>query len=198
MFDNRMDSLPKGSLTGKLLVASPFTHTGFPFAEAVVLVLQDTPEGVFGVVLNRPASSDMLVAWEEAIGAEAPAEARLVSGGPVQGPIMAIHRKQELAGVELRRGLFVSVQKTAIDKLNRIGSDESDLPFRIVMGAINWPEDQLQQEVDNGFWFVHDAKSDLVFSEAEDLWLRSVLSCGDSFIMDLAGMSELPAYPSLN
>jgi len=199
MFDNRMASPVESedSLIGKLLVASPYVHMGFPFAEAVVLVLQDSPSGVFGVVLNRPASPDMLVAWKEVAGAESATKEHLVAGGPVQGPIMAIHGRQDLAEVELQGGLFVSVQKTAIDQLNLVQQEELS-PFRIVMGAVNWPDRQLQQEVDNGIWFVLDAESDLVFSDSNDLWIRSVLRYGDNFIKDLAGLAQMPDHPSLN
>ena len=189
---------PREPLTGKLLIASPQIAGRHPFSEAVILVLQDTNDGVFGVALNRPASPEMHVAWNEAIGKSVVSD-HLVAGGPVQGPVLAIHAAAELGEVKLQNGLFVSVQKDAIDQLGEQSRyDLTAPPYLIVMGAINWKQRQLWEEIDRGMWFVHEAESDLVFSEPDLQWEYAIESYGNAAIKRLTGLRELPSSPLLN
>lgn len=199
MSQNRMASFfeSQQSLLGKLLVASPRVPFGFPFDRTVVLILQDSEEGIFGVVLNRPASADMLLDWQKVAGESAVAE-KLVAGGPVQGPVLALHRQQELAEVELQGGLFVSVQQDAIQQLSKRNFYEDNSPFRIVLGAVNWPTEELMNEIDNGNWFVLDAAADLVFTDWTVLWEESVRAYGAESIRESTGIDNFPTDPLLN
>jgi len=200
MSQNRLTQFrsPRQSLLGKLLIASPHVGAGFSFSHSVVLVLQDSDEGVFGVVLNRPASPEMLLAWQEVAGKPTFAAEKLVAGGPVQGPVLAIHREQELAEVEIQGGLFVSVQQEAIEQLSEMEMFEDDLNFRIVLGAVNWEADQLKREIDQGVWFVVDGEPDSVFSDSSTLWERSLRRYGAESIRKLTGIQNFPADPLLN
>lgn len=200
MSKNRFASFgsPQTNLLGKLLVASPRAPIGFPFGRAVVLILQHNEEGVFGVVLNRPASPEMLSAWQQAAGRPSFAAEKLVAGGPVQGPILAIHSEAELAEVEIQGGLFVSVQRDAIDQLSDMELYGDHVPYRIVMGAMNWQPVQLQGEIDNGAWFVVDGAADLVFADPSVLWENAVRFYGAESIRQLTGIRNLPADPLLN
>src|SRR3954464_12931863 len=71
------------SLTGRLLVATPLL--GDPnFDRTVVLLIEHSPEGALGVVLNRPGTLDVVDALPQ-WGDLATEPAVLFSGGPVQG-----------------------------------------------------------------------------------------------------------------
>ena len=200
MSKNRLAQLqrPKKSFLGKLLVAAPGMPVGSPFNRAVILVLQDSEEGVFGVVLNRPASPEMLMAWQKVAGKPTFAAEKLVAGGPVQGPVLAIHRQQELAELEIHGGLFVSVQQEAIEQLSQMEFFEEDVAFRIVLGAVSWDAGQLENEIDNGVWFVVDSEPDSAFSDMETLWQRSVRRYGEESVRELAGIRNFPPNPLLN
>ncbi len=189
---------PEESLLGKLLVAAPRVPVGFPFSQAVILVLQDSDEGVFGVVLNRPASPEMLMAWQQVADRPVFAAEKLVAGGPVQGPILAIHREQELAEVEIQGGVFVSVQKEAIEQLSEMELDHESTPFRIVLGAVSWDLGQLENEIENGAWFVVDGEPDQIFSDPALMWESSVRHFGAQSIKDMTGILNFPADPTLN
>ena len=63
---NRFESYfpQQPNLSGTVLVASPrLSHT--PMAEAVVLVIQDSEQGVFGVRLNDTATSQQASEFQE-------------------------------------------------------------------------------------------------------------------------------------
>ena len=195
-FSQSEDSL-RPNLLGKLLVAAPRVPVGFPFSRAVILVLQDSEEGLFGVVLNRPASPEMLLAWQQVSGPVFGAE-KLVAGGPVQGPVLAIHREEELAEVELNEGVFVSVQKDAIEQLSELEMDESNAPFRIVMGAVNWEPGQLQHEIDNGAWLLLDSDAEQIFVDPSIMWESSIREYGLRTICEMTGITTFPVDPTLN
>src|SRR4051794_21518657 len=78
------------NLTGHFLVASP--HLGDPnFFRSVVLVIRHDEEGAFGVVLNRPLPSTVGEIWK-ALGASGiENEQPIYLGGPVTGPLLAVH-----------------------------------------------------------------------------------------------------------
>ena len=200
MSRNRLAQLRSSdeSMLGKLLVASPRVPVGFPFTRAVILILQDSEEGVFGVVLNRPASPKMLMEWQKLAGKPTFAAEKLVAGGPVEGPVLAIHREQNLAEVEIKGGLFVSVQQDAIEQLSEMEFYEDDVSLRIVLGAVSWEHGQLENEIDNGFWFVTDGEPESVFSDPATLWKRSVRRYGADSIKQLTGIKQFPANPLLN
>jgi len=200
MTKNRLANLysSRESLLGKLLVAPPKVPVGFPFGRSVILVLQDNEEGVFGVVLNRPATPEMLLAWQEVVNQPTFAAEKLVSGGPVQGPVLALHRQQELAEVEIQGGLFVSVQQAAIEQLSEMELCGEDDSFRIVLGAVSWEPGRLENEIDQGVWFVVDGQPDMVFSDPTKLWERAVRHFGMESIKNLTGISQFPASPLLN
>jgi len=200
MSENRLapnDSL-ENSFVGKLLVAVPQMPAGTPYSRAVVLVLQDSKEGVFGILLNRPATPEMLMAWQQVAGKPTFAAEKLVSGGPVQGPILALHREQELAEVEIKGGLFVSVQQEAIDQLSQMELFDDELPFRIVLGAVSWAPGQLEGEIDDGAWLLIDGEPDSAFSDTATLWERSVRRYGAELIRNLTGIADFPDDPLLN
>lgn len=189
---------PDENFLGKLLIASPQVSAGFPYDRAVVLVLQDSDEGVFGVVLNRPASPEMLLAWQNHAGQPTFAAERLVAGGPVEGPVLAIHREQKLAELEIQGGLFVSVRQDAIERLSEMEFFEEEVSYRIVLGAVSWNFGQLEKEIENGSWFVVDGEPDSVFSDPSTLWERSVRKYGADSIKRLTGIREFPSSPLLN
>lgn len=200
MSKNRLaDRYPsRENLIGKLLVTSPRVPRGFPFGRTVILVLQDSEEGVFGVVLNRPATPEMLLAWQKVVDQPTFGAGKLVSGGPVQGPVLALHRQQELAEVEIQGGLFVSVKQNAIEQLSEMELSDDDAAFRIVLGAVSWDIGRLDKEIDQGAWFVVDGQPEMIFSEPTKLWERAVRHFGMESIKNLTGISEFPASPLLN
>lgn len=205
MNHNRLSSnfpapIPNQSLVGKLLVASPRADLPPVYQRAVILILQDSDEGVFGVVVNRQASPEMLMAWQKLAGPTFAAE-KIVAGGPVVGPVLALHCRADLAEMEVDGGLFVSAQKEVIERLSEMEleqeHDDYDC-FKIVMGAVSWSGLKLRGEIENGCWFVVDGCADQVFSEPDMMWEGLVRMCGRIAIANLTGIRSFPSSPLLN
>ena len=91
------------SLAGNLLIASPFLGDQ-NFNKSVVLIIQHTEEGAFGLVLNRPTNFRMADVWDIVSDDEpCPADAVIHYGGPVEGPLMALHTKRSRSEHEQER-----------------------------------------------------------------------------------------------
>lgn len=196
---NRFEHLDQGQfgdpfriVPGTLLVASPALK-GTAFHKTVVFVLQNNSEGTFGVVLNRPADEKIKCEWQKLIGNES-SDRFIVQGGPIGGPIFAIHQEQNLAELEIPGGIFVSAESEKFHQL--VDNDESR--YRIVFGVAGWQRGQLNDEIEDGLWFMLDGDAEQVFDDPTWMWEKSLRRYGQKMICDIVGLDRLPASPLLN
>ena len=112
-FQSHFDQRP--NLTGTLLVASP-RLSNTPMAESMVLVVQDSEEGVFGVRINEAASAEQAVAFEKASHLFSDRDSLMI-GGPLDGPVIALHMNESLGEVQLQDGVYLSCSQNVIQML---------------------------------------------------------------------------------
>jgi len=153
------------SLQSHLLVASPRLPDN-NFYRSVVLVIQHDDEGAFGVVLNRPTSLRVSSIWEELAGDARLGEEEIFLGGPVSGPLLALHTEEDHAETEVLPGVYLSTQKQALDAITR----QNESPFLIFSGYSGWGPGQLDDEMEGGGWLTTPATSHYIFGQHEDLW----------------------------
>ena len=185
------DRRPK-VVPGTILVASPGVRNS-PLERAVVLVLQNSEKGVFGVVLNKPGSQELRSAWFQMTGTS-DGEESLVHGGPIGGPVFAIHQDQRLAEMEIQGGVFISTASEKVEELVR----QTGLGYRIVFGVAGWNHEQLRREMDNGCWFQIGGSREIVFDRPDGMWEKTVRTFGAHTLCDLFGLTGLPSDPRLN
>jgi putative transcriptional regulator len=182
------------NVQGDLLVASPLLEST-PLARTVVYVLQNDSNGTFGVVLNRPADAKMRAAWTAASGiALAEDDPHLISGGPLGGPVFALHAVEQLGEIAVKQGIFLSATAESIgDLVNR-----HEEPYRICLGVVGWKVGQLPQELDRHVWYRLPASPELVFDQSGLLWEKSLLTFGQQKLRDILSLGELPPNPERN
>lgn len=160
------------SCRGKLLVATP-PLTDPNFDRSVVYILEHTPDGAVGVVLNRPLDEDPpgeLMTWSPLMSHPD----TLFAGGPVdEGALIALARLEgpvDGAWSQVTDGLG------SIDLM--LDPDEvaaSVLDLRVFRGYSGWGPEQLDDELAEGSWMVLAAELSDVFSASPtNLW-RTVL-----------------------
>jgi len=196
-------SVPLRPHAGQLLVAGP--TLGDPtFRRSVVLMLAVTPEGAFGLVLNRPLAAgvaEILPAWSPL----AAPPARVFGGGPV-GLDSAIGLALPAApaeaaqsglagggpgGIALLHGQLLAVDLAAGPR----GQAVPVRTLRVFLGSAGWGPGQLDDELAAGSWYVVAASpSDVVTPEPGELW-RSVLRRQPG---DLSLLASFPDDPTLN
>lgn len=183
---------PSPVAPGNFLIASPALH-GSPLEKAVVFVLQNNSAGTFGVVLNRPADSRLTTSWREATGLNF-ATSTVVNGGPIGGPVLALHPEKSLGEVEICEGLSLSIDSEAIKLL----AGQNEFPYRIVLGIVGWKPGQLDLEMGEGLWYPFEADPIHIFDDPLTMWQVFIRNYGLKIISQWVGDRMIPESPSNN
>ena len=181
------------SLKGHLLIAAP-SLADPNFRRTVVLMIQHDENGAFGLVLNRTASISIQQVWEQVSDTPCAIEGTLHQGGPVEGPLMALHDSVELSEIEVISGVYFCVSaenmRTLVEGENRTGL--------FFIGHAGWSFEQLENELAEGAWYTHPATPDDVFGDDSDLWNRSLKASGRARLEGLLDLKNMPDDPSMN
>ncbi|MGD9126430.1 MAG: YqgE/AlgH family protein [Planctomycetia bacterium] len=180
-------------LRGKLLVADPHLPDA-NFFRSVVFLIEHNEEGAIGLVLNRTSERSIAELWDEISEKPCESEAKIDLGGPVEGPLMAIHTLPHLAELEIIPGIFFAAQRDHLDDL--VHTTQS--PYRLFVGHSGWGPGQLEQELDEGFWLVTEPSNELIFHSADGLWEQAAKQVGDSVLRDSIHIRHIPDDPSMN
>jgi putative transcriptional regulator len=181
------------SLAGQFLVASPRLRDP-NFVRTVVLMLQHEQQGALGVVINRPGDKTVDEVWEM-IGSEpVGCDQRVFVGGPVPGPLIAIHDQRRLGEREVLPKLYMSMQKDAIDALVK----EQDARFRLFSSHAGWGGGQLENELSVGGWLTTPAEAADVFGDPETAWKDICGRIGRRIMAPNVPPNRLPPNPELN
>ena len=182
-------------LTGKLLVASPRLSDP-SFNRAVVIVLDHGPIGALGLVLNRPTEvpvDEILAHWHELAAKTLPAV--IFAGGPVSpGAVIGLVRGRhdvEPAGWHSVLGEVGTVDLSIAPDDQPPGLEG----VRLFSGYAGWSASQLDDEVEEGAWFLIDpTESDLLTDSPDTLWHDVLKRQGG----DLGLLANFPPHPSVN
>ncbi|MGL4514338.1 MAG: YqgE/AlgH family protein [Lacipirellulaceae bacterium] len=153
-------------LAGQLLVASRKLRDP-NFRQAVVFLLEHNDDGALGVVLNRVSDRTVRQVWQAVGFDECSCEQSLNLGGPVAGPLIALHAAPKLGEKTLVEGkLYLSMQKDNVDPLVR----QKKRPFRLYTGNSGWGGGQLEGELREGAWLSAPARPSDIFADPDALW----------------------------
>jgi putative transcriptional regulator len=180
------------SLEGQLLLASPQLLDP-NFVRTVVLLVEHNDMGALGLVLNRPTGKTVQELWKQVGEAPCDSQQPVHLGGPVSGPLMAIHTANGLAEMEIASGVYFAAKKQNLDELVR-----RDERFKLFVGHSGWGPGQLEGEIEQGAWRAIPLRLDDVFDAAEDLWQRLVQRAVAGALPEILGIKHIPPDPSLN
>jgi putative transcriptional regulator len=176
---------------GQLLIAGP-SLVDPNFWRTVVLVVEHSEEGAFGLVLNR--------ASETTVGEVVPElhevldlNEALFIGGPVQPSSVVILGHFEDPG---------DAALLAFDDVGVLGTvpsiEEMSVGLRAArafVGHAGWGAGQLDSELERGDWILEPARLEDAFSSApRDLWSAVLTRKGGSYAL----VARMPLDPSLN
>jgi len=172
------------SLRAQLLIAAPSLHDYF--RRTVVLVIEHTPEGALGVVLNR--ASEALVADAIPALSELAEDDDLIRvGGPVSPEAV------------LALGEFGDPSEAGTAVVGTLGTldpdaaNESLRRVRVYAGYAGWGAGQLDGEVEQGAWIVDAASPEDPFRQG-DIWSDALRRKGGGYRL----LATMPSDPSLN
>ena len=177
-----MVAVSESWLKGRLLVATP--ALGDPnFHRTVILVIEHGEDGAVGVVLNRPTEmelSDPLPLWES-LAAHPPV---VFKGGPVAPNVAICLGRARTATIipgfdgdgdeddgEVWQPLFGPLGALDLSGDPDDIADQGVERIRVFSGYAGWGEGQLEDEIDEGAWFVVDAlPDDALSADPDELW----------------------------
>jgi putative transcriptional regulator len=179
------------SVRGQLLIAGPGLLDP-NFWRTVVLVVEHSEEGAFGIVLNRPSETSVEDAATELAELVQPNEPLFI-GGPVQPSAVIV------------LGRFEDPNEAALLAFDDVGvlgtgasADELAAGLRTgraFVGHSGWGSGQLDAELERGDWILEPAKLEDAFStEARLLWSEVLTRKGGSYAL----VARMPADPSMN
>ena len=181
------------SLQGDLLIASP--HLFDPnFLRSVVLLVQHSTEGAFGLLLNRPLDKTVGTAWKALTDEPCECDLPVYYGGPVEGPLAALHTEQTLAEEQVLPGVYFSANKDLLDKLVQ----QPPWGLRVFNGYSGWGEGQLEAELEAGGWLTFPATADDVFSDVEEVWRRISRRINLDILAGSIAPEQVPDDPTWN
>jgi putative transcriptional regulator len=181
------------SLTGHFLVASRYLRDP-NFVRSVVLMIHHTEEGAMGVVINRPADKSVRDVWDMIGNDPCDRDDLIFIGGPVPGPLVAVHTLEAFSEHEVLPDVFVSTHKDALDVMVR----RKDVALRLYTGNAGWGSGQLEGELAAGGWLTTEATRDEIFADYETIWKSVTERIGLEIMAPHIDERLVPPDPSLN
>jgi len=181
------------SLQGHFLVAGPHQHDP-NFAKTVILVVEHSDKGAFGVILNCPSERNQVLPQEQRAERVLSGNAPMLSGGPVAGPLMAVHADQAFAEHEILPGVFFAGKEKNVLHLMQ----QTKHPCKVFTGYIGWGPGQIEHAIDHGVWQVAPAAADQIFSISDRLWEQLSRQIFEMLVHSLFNIIHIPLDPEWN
>jgi putative transcriptional regulator len=189
---HQMTGTAGSSIAGKCLIASPHLADG-NFYRSVIYILQHDPSEAFGLIINRPSSHSVRQAVQSVCDVDFSFDDSLYSGGPVEGPLFALHDQTDVE-TYLETGLAnCSTQHDAL-----LALFDRKCRLRVFDGYAGWGAGQLDEELAAGGWLVASLTANELFGESDHLWELLVNRVGSQILGDSLAVSKMPSDPSMN
>jgi len=147
-----------------------------------------------GVVINKPTDKSIREVWEIIGNDPCDRDDVIYLGGPVPGPLIAVHSLESFADHEVLPELYVSTHRDALDLIVR----KENLPLRLLSGNAGWGSGQLEGELEAGGWLYTRATVDDVFSDHESIWKTVTQRIGLEIMAPEVDREHVPPDPSMN
>lgn len=161
------------STQGKALLASPYLEDP-NFFHTVVYMVRHTEEEAFGLIVNRPTEHTISSVLEKAANKSFARPGSLHYGGPVDGPLVALHDQRDLADMDCANGVFLTTERDHLLPLMM----RDDARVKLFAGFSGWGPGQLESEQATGGWFVSDITLEQVLEDSDNLWKHLLYRVG--------------------
>lgn len=152
------------------------------FHQAVVLLVEYSAKGAFGVVINRPLNITLSAVQSKKVEiAPEYQEAPIWYGGPVsQNDVLCLYQieHERLPGdSDVTADIAIAPADAVI--LNAESRPIQPTTFRVISGHAGWGAKQLDEELEAGAWLISEVWTDLVFSDTPaTVWQHAMQRLG--------------------
>ncbi len=177
-------------ISGQFLIASPYLSDA-NFFRSIVYVIRHDAEGAFGVVINRPSSQTVVDGFAQLLGRDPKRNDPIYVGGPVNGPLVALHRLAgygDLVGLSDSPGSNQSTKGatdiwiTADEDHLRMLVDRPDVKAKFIARYSGWGPSQLDQEIEAGGWMIGACDESILFDPHDAPWETVVKRLGNDIV----------------
>ncbi len=172
------------NLTGKILIATPYTMENNIFHQSLVYIVHHGIEGSIGFIINRPITNEISLK-------------NLLKKTDSNIDISSLNLEILIGGpIELERGFFL--HSAEYDKNLLFKPENSDLAVSsnveilqditagigpklnmFTIGYTAWNAGQIEFEIQNNLWLITKANKELIFgAEPSSKWLSAITNLG--------------------
>ena len=162
------------NLSGKILIASPYTLYSDVFHKSLIYILSHTEDGASGLIVNHLMSRMPLKSLFSTINDEKNTNnindmvLSIYLGGPIE-----LEKGFFLHSDEYDKNLLFKFQNNIAissntDILKDIAAGRGPKHSLFIVGYTSWAPGQLEFELENNFWIVSECNPELIFSEVND------------------------------
>ncbi len=178
--------------TGRILLAEPFL-SDIHFKRSVVLLIDHSEEGSYGLTLNKPSEFRLSDITAEFPNFNPP----IYIGGPLKtDKIFVIHHlgNRVKGSIPIVDNFYWGGDMETIREL--IANNEiSENDIRFFLGISGWSKNQLEKELDEDSWLIVNYDSDKVnHSKPEKLWTNFLREMDNEYKLWIYA----PPHPSYN
>jgi len=177
---------------GRLLISEP-SLSDPTFFKSIILITHHSSDESIGLVLNQPTKINLNEILNDVPLNDLP----VYIGGPVErNAIQFIHTLGKIVPntQEIIKGLYWGGEFEEILTLmsqNKISRNQ----IRFFAGYSGWGEDQLNQEIRENGWIIHDAKINICMKYSTDkIWSDLIKTKKEKYAI----WANMPKNPSLN
>lgn len=168
------------SYKGKILISTP-DISGDIFSRSVVLIIDHSEEGAFGLILNKK-NKNVSIKIQNLIGFKVD----IYEGGPVQNDKMFfISKGQPLTNfyIPINDDFYVTEDsETMISAV--IDNKVSVKDMKVFSGYSGWESMQLESEIQRKMWTVVDVYNlDYTMPNDQNLWKNIMQNLGGEFLL---------------
>jgi putative transcriptional regulator len=145
-------------------------------------------------VINRPAEKTVSEVWQMIGNDPVDRDDLIYIGGPVPGPLVAVHDVEAFSEHKILPGVYASTHKDALDVMVR----KKEIALRLYTGNAGWGSGQLEGELEAGGWLTTEATREEVFGDPETVWKSVTERIGLEIMAPQIDEKLVPPDPSLN
>ena len=167
------------NMKGKILISSPSLLTDMIFYKSIVLIVDQTDEGITGFILNRP--SDLFMIKE--VESSEKIKIDLYYGGPVSSEHFYLLRSEKIYTeiINIYDNLFWGNNLDFLINQVEKGIIKMD-DFILFQGYSGWGLGQLDDEIANDSWIISNKKAEEIFNyRKKNSWNNLIKEFGNKY-----------------
>lgn len=173
------------NLTNHFLIASPNIDGGI-FYQSLVYICRQDQQGTLGLVVNKPIDTSNVAKLFEELNIDVTItdlHRKLpLDGGPMNPEVgFVLHTGQPdwVSSFAITENVCITTSK---DILQSIANGQGVEHFELCLGHASWAKGQLEEEINQGDWFVLPASMGLLFDiEHKNRWQVAAQQLGVDF-----------------